>query len=217
MASKGVLLLGNTDSLDVVIKKCNTNFQAILTQQSQSETIAKQSQESAAEQIVEEVMDAIGDAVGDLVQQIEDEADTRSRADEDLEDAIETVDNKFDDYTKTSDMAAVATSGDYDDLTNKPTASDYLTYSHDDILWKIENNTVGEVMKKTDVTGYTDLVVRCVGEDGNPCYTPLVLIPKDSYQNYTANGKTFKMEINTSDNNRLWWVVPTGTWELWMR
>lgn len=146
-----------------------------------------------SEEAAEAVAKIVGDAVDDLVDQIEHEADLREAADDDIEDEIELVRQSI------------------------PTKSSFLTYDHDDILWVIENNTVGEVMKKTSVAGYHDLVVRCVGEDGNPCYTPLQLIPKDSYQNYTANGKTFKMQINTSDNNRLWWVVPAGTWELWMR
>lgn len=200
MANKGVLLFANNDNLETVIKKCNTNFKMVLTQMSQQDSLALQNQEVFEGEIEDLVSQAVGDAVDDLVDLIEDEADTRSQEDQDLEDAIETVDNKFANYTLTTDLARVV-----------------LPYSHDDILWVIENNTVGEVMKKTDVSGYTDLVVRCVGEDGNPCYTPLVLIPEDSYQNYTANGKTFKMQINTSDNGRLWWVVPAGKWELWMR
>lgn len=206
MASQFVIDINSNDDLSTVIRKCNANFKAIMSQYAKQRQIDNN-----------DISTDIGDAVDDLVAAISHEADLRIAGDQALDNAIGVVDGKFTDYTPTSNLAAVATSGDYSDLTNKPTASDYLEYSHDDLLWKIENNTVGEVMKKTDITGYTDLVVRCAGEDGNPCYTPLVLIPKDSYQNYTANGKTFKMEINTSDNNRLWWVVPTGTWELWMR
>lgn len=223
-----ILDINANDELHSVIQKCNSNFKAIMSQVELQAKDESRTREQDIEDTTEEIADAVsdateewnqnlGDAVDDLVQQIGDEATARSDKDGDLEDAIETVDNKFADYTMTADLAAVATSGDYDDLDNKPVASDFLAYSHDDILWVIENNTVGEVMKKTDVSGYTDLVVRCVGEDGNPCYTPLALIPEDSYQNYTANGKTFKMQINASDNRRLWWVVPAGKWELWMR
>lgn len=120
MASKGALLLANNDNLETVIKKCNTNFKAILTQQSQAETIARQSQESSTEQITEEVAEAVGQAVDSMIGRIGDEARIRSSADQDLEDAIETVDGKFADYTLTADLAAVATSGDYNDLINTP-------------------------------------------------------------------------------------------------
>ena len=151
-------------------------------------------QQSKQDQIYDsDIEKEISDAVTDLVQAIDAEAETRRLADEDLGNAIDLVRQSI------------------------PTKANMLPYVNDDLLWVINNTTVGEVMKKTDVSGYYDLIVRCVGENGNPCYTPLNLIPKDSYQNYTANGKTFKMMINTSDNNRLWWVVPNGTWELWMR
>ena len=193
MASQYVIDLGYNDDLTTVIKKVNHNFKAVVGQQS------KQAQIEAGD-ATEIVAGIVGDAVDDLVSMINHEADLRSGGDQDLENAIETLDDKFDDYTPTTNLARTV-----------------LPYSHDDVLWVIENNTVGEVMKKTNVSGYSDLVVRCVGEDGNPCYTPLALVPKDSYQNYTANGKTFKMQINTSDNGRLWWVVPAGKWELWMR
>lgn len=193
MASIYVIDLGYNDDLTTVIKKVNHNFKAIAGQQ------AKQAQIDAGD-YTDLIASLVGQAVDDLVDMINHEAYLRSGADQDLENTIETVDDKFDDYTPTTNLVQAV-----------------LPYSHDDILWVIENNTVGEVMKKTNVSGYTDLVVRCVGEDGNPCYTPIVLIPEDSYQNYTANGKTFKMQINTSDNGRLWWVVPAGKWELWMR
>jgi len=193
MASIYVIDLGYNDDLQTVIKKVNHNFKAVMGQQS------KQAQIDAGD-YTDLIASLVGQAVDDLVDMINHEAGLRISGDQDLENSIETVDDKFDNYTPTTGLAQAV-----------------LPYSHDDILWVIENNTVGEVMKKTSVTGYHDLVVRCVGEDGNPCYTPLQLIPKDSYQNYTANGKTFKMQINTSDNNRLWWVVPAGTWELWMR
>lgn len=193
MASQYVIDLGYNDDLTTVIKKVNHNFKAVVGQQS------KQAQIDAGD-ATEIIAGVVGDAVDDLVDLIDHEADLRAGADQDLENAIEAVDDKFDDYTPTTNLVRTV-----------------LPYSHDDVLWVIENNTVGEVMKKTNVSGYSDLVVRCVGEDGNPCYTPLALVPKDSYQNYTANGKTFKMQINTSDNGRLWWVVPAGKWELWMR
>lgn len=193
MASQYVIDLGYNDDLTTVIKKVNHNFKAITGQQ------AKQAQIDAGD-YTDLIASLVGQAVDDLVDMINHEAYLRSGADQDLDNAIEAVDDKFDDYTPTTNLARTV-----------------LPYSHDDVLWVIENNTVGEVMKKTNVSGYTDLVVRCVGENGNPCYTPLALVPNDSYQNYTANGKTFKMQINTSDNGRLWWVVPAGKWELWMR
>ncbi len=193
MASQYVIDLGYNDDLTTVIKKVNHNFKAVMGQQSKQAQIESEDAANVVAQIV-------GDAVDDLVDLINHEADLRAAGDNDLDNAIEAVDDKFDDYTPTTNLARTV-----------------LPYSHDDVLWIIENNTVSEVMKKTNVSGYTDLVVRCVGEDGNPCYTPLVLIPEDSYQNYIANGKTFKMQINTSDNGRLWWVVPAGKWELWMR
>lgn len=131
MANKGVLLLSNKDNLETVVKKCNTNFKAVLTQQSQSEKIASRAQETLAEEIVEEVTEAVGEAIDSLIQRIEDEGTTRSTRDQELENEIETIDRKFADYTLTTDLAGVATSGEYNDLNSKPTDpanSAYLTF-----------------------------------------------------------------------------------------
>lgn len=131
MASNGMLLLSNNDNLETVIKKCNTNFRSVLVQQKQSESLASQSQEVFEGEIEELVAEKIGEAVDSLVETINAEANTRSEKDDDLEDAIETVDNKFANYTPSTDLAAVATSGDYSDLTTKPTdqvGAAYLTF-----------------------------------------------------------------------------------------
>lgn len=98
MANKGVLLLLNRDNLETVIKKCNTNFQTVLTQLSQSEKIASQSQDLVAEKIIENVTESVGEAVDDLVELIQNESEIRSRRDGELENAIETVDNKLSNY-----------------------------------------------------------------------------------------------------------------------
>lgn len=131
MTRSGMLLLSNNDNLETVIKKCNTNFKSVLIQQKQSESLASQSQETFEGEIEELVAEKIGEAVDSLVETINSEANTRSRKDDDLEDAIETVDNKFANYTLSTDLAAVATSGDYNDLATKPTDpvnSAYLTF-----------------------------------------------------------------------------------------
>jgi hypothetical protein len=143
--TKGILLLNNNDSLETVVKKCNTNFKAVLTQQSQSESIAKQEQESSSDEIIhyidneiENVNHSIDAAVDGLIDRIEDEQTARSNADLSLENAIQTVDGKFGEYTKTTDLAAVALSGDYNDLANTPAIpvipidGAYLTFGMED-------------------------------------------------------------------------------------
>lgn len=129
MTAKGVLLLANNDSLETVIKKCNANFQAVLTQQSQSKSLATQAQEVFAGEVTEEIAESVGEAVDSLTEAIQSEASARSLKDQDLENAIETVDGKFSDYTKTEDLATVATSGDYSDLSNVPDLSIYAKSS----------------------------------------------------------------------------------------
>lgn len=104
MASQYVIDLGYNDDLQTVIKKVNHNFKAVMGQQS------KQAQIDAGD-AAEVVADIVGDAVEDLVGQIENEANARTHADEDLEDAIETLQQS---------LAAVAFSGDYNDLINTP-------------------------------------------------------------------------------------------------
>ena len=124
MAQSGFLQLNNNDDLSKVIRKCNTNFRALATQKQQQDRINAQAADDTA--------DAIGEALSDIVGLIDSEANTRRGADNDLENAIETVDGKFGDYTKTEDLAAVATSGDYNDLINAPTvAGNYVQKTGD--------------------------------------------------------------------------------------
>lgn len=131
MATKGVLLLANNDNLETVVKKCNANFMAVLTQQTQSETLATQERDVFADEVIERTTGLIGEAVDSLTNEIQSEASARSAKDLDLENAIETVDGRFSDYTMTTDLALVAVSGDYGDLASKPTdpvGSAYLTF-----------------------------------------------------------------------------------------
>lgn len=127
MASQYVIDLGYNDDLTTVIKKVNHNFKAITGQQ------AKQAQIDAGD-YTDLIASLVGQAVDDLVDMINHEAYLRSGADQDLENAIETVDDKFDDYTKTVDFATVATSGNYDDLVNAPEIpvnGAYLTFGNE--------------------------------------------------------------------------------------
>ena len=104
MASQYVIDLGYNDDLTTVIKKVNHNFKAIVGQQS------KQAQIDAGD-ATEIIAGVVGDAVDDLVDLIDHEADLRAGADQDLENAIETLQQS---------LAAVAFSGDYNDLVNTP-------------------------------------------------------------------------------------------------
>lgn len=126
MATKGILQLNNNDNLETVIKKCNTNFKSVLTQQSQQETQARQQQdefEVDVQELVEDtVTEAVGQAVTSINERIDTEAQTRSQGDLDLGGAIEALDLS---------LSAVARSGSYEDLTAKPTdpvGSAYLTF-----------------------------------------------------------------------------------------
>lgn len=104
MASQYVIDLGYNDDLTTVIKKVNHNFKAVVGQQS------KQAQIDAGD-TTEIVAGVVGDAVDDLVNLINHEADLRADGDQDLENAIETLQQS---------LAAVAFSGDYNDLVNTP-------------------------------------------------------------------------------------------------
>lgn len=104
MASTFIIDINNNDDLSVVIRKCNANFKAIMSQQSKQSQIDKADAANQASEI-------IGDAVGGLVNQIEHERDLRIAADLDLDNAIDTL---------AGSMTAVATTGNYSDLINKP-------------------------------------------------------------------------------------------------
>ena len=105
MAYLYVLDINHNDELLTVIKKCNENFRSIVANN------LKQRQIDAGN-ISEQVSQLIGEAVDELVILIGDEAGDRRDADDDLEDSIETL---------AQSLAAVATSGDYNDLINTPT------------------------------------------------------------------------------------------------
>lgn len=104
MASQYVIDLGYNDDLTTVIKKVNHNFKAVVGQQS------KQAQIDAGD-ATEIIAGVVGDAVDGLVDLINHEADLRAGGDQDLENAIETLQQS---------LAAVAFSGDYNDLVNTP-------------------------------------------------------------------------------------------------
>lgn len=106
MASQYVIDLGYNDDLTTVIKKVNHNFKAVVGQQS------KQAQIEAGD-ATEIVAGVVGDAVDGLVDLINHEADLRADGDQDLENAIETLQQS---------LAAVAFSGDYNDLVNTPSS-----------------------------------------------------------------------------------------------
>lgn len=127
MATRYILNIGSNDELHTVIKKCNTNFKAIMSQVEKTSKNGSRQREEDMEDINED----LGEAINDIVRQLGEEAELRRTGDDDLSDAIETVDNKFADYTETTDLAAVALSGDYEDLATKPTDpinSAYLTF-----------------------------------------------------------------------------------------
>lgn len=100
-----IVNINHNDNLETVIKKCNSNFKAMIAQLKQQAKIAKRDTEVETEGYIAE---AIGESAGDLVALIEDEAELRRQGDEGLGDAIEA-------------LATVASTGDYDDLINKPT------------------------------------------------------------------------------------------------
>ena len=93
--TKGVLLLSNKDNLETVVKKCNANFKAVLTQQSQVESNVSQGQDILMEEVDEKIATAVGGAVDSLVADIGQEANARAQGDLDLQNAIGTVDGKI--------------------------------------------------------------------------------------------------------------------------
>lgn len=110
MASQFVIDINSNDELPAVIRKCNANFKAIMSQ------YAKQRQIDNGD-----ISDDIGDATQGLIQVINHETDLRIAGDQALNNAIGVVDDKFDNYTPTADLATVATTGSYADLIDVPT------------------------------------------------------------------------------------------------
>ena len=103
MTTRYILNIGNNDELHTVIKKCNTNFKSIMSQVEKTSKNGSRQLEDGIENITE----GIGEAINDVVRQLGEEAELRRTGDEDLSDAIETVDDKFADYTKTTDLAPI--------------------------------------------------------------------------------------------------------------
>lgn len=98
MAKSYYLNLNHSDDLETVIRKCNTNFQLFATQRQQSDVKNTKQQEDAESvtdekiaQLEEDTAEAIGQAVDSMVQRIEAEANQRSGADLDLENAIDAI------------------------------------------------------------------------------------------------------------------------------
>ena len=123
-------------------------------------------------------------------------------------------------YTKTSDLATVATSGDYDDLTNKPDLSGFITQSD---LSGITNTTykltigsttngdstngvdLGTLESKTAVVNGSDLSLVTTGEKAtwnaksnfSGSYSDL----SDKPTIPTVNDGTFSIKTKVGDNN----------------
>lgn len=104
-----VLNINNNDNLETVIKKCNSNFQS-LSKQSEANTIEVTTRE-------------VSSAVESIVTTIEAEAAVRSQKDIDLENAIETVNNRFANYALIADLPVVPVA---------PVDAAYLTFGSDD-------------------------------------------------------------------------------------
>ena len=100
-----IVNINHNDNLETVIKKCNSNFKAMIAQLKQQAKIAKRDTEAETE---DQIAEAVGESSRDLVGLIEDEAELRRQGDEGLEDTIEA-------------LATVASTGNYNDLINKPT------------------------------------------------------------------------------------------------
>jgi len=115
MGSRYILDINSNDELHSVIKKCNSNFKAIVGQLELQTKNDKRTRDQDKQDTESAIEDAVDDATEEWNQELGDAVD-------DLVDAIEAVDDKFDNYTKTEDLAAVALSGDYNDLINTPAA-----------------------------------------------------------------------------------------------
>jgi hypothetical protein len=75
-----ILDINNNDDLELVRRKCNTNFRAIVTQ------LSKQTQDAA-----DSAYEDVSEAVTSLVQLINQEAGIRAQADLDLENEIQAI------------------------------------------------------------------------------------------------------------------------------
>lgn len=130
MGSRYILDINSNDELHSVIKKCNSNFKAIVGQLELQTKNDKRTRDQDKQDTSDAIDDAVSDATEEWNQELGDAVD-------DLVDAIGTVDDKFDNYTKTEDLAAVALSGDYDDLSNAPILASVATSGdYNDLLNK---------------------------------------------------------------------------------
>lgn len=132
MVARYVLNINSNDELHQVIQKCNTNFKSLATQiemQSNTDSSKREADKSEIEGMIAEAVSSLDleiSALSDsLVHAIDDERDARSAKDDDIDRAINGI---RDDYAKRADLSAVATSGNYTDLLNRPFANNDSAY-----------------------------------------------------------------------------------------
>lgn len=100
MSYQYIIDLNHNDELPVVIRKCNENFRAILSQRSKIAQIDNSI-----------INNNIAEVVDDFEGLLAEEAEARENKDEDLQDQID-------------DIIASTGQGDYDSLINKPTITE---------------------------------------------------------------------------------------------
>lgn len=108
--------LNQNDDLSMVVRKCNANFRSVASQQQQQEATDRQASEATEEQIAEQ----IGEAVDSLVSLVNQEANIRSNADQDLENRIDAISGSLLDFVNKNDVpigAAYTTFGAEDPST----------------------------------------------------------------------------------------------------
>lgn len=108
-----IIDIGINDELKKVIQKCNRNFKLVVSQiAKQNQATQRATSDAIDAGVSESVAAAAAQIVTDLSADISDEADARRNAIQNLQGQLDTLVNS---------LAAVAYSGDYNDLINTPT------------------------------------------------------------------------------------------------
>lgn len=220
MAQSGFLQLNSNDDLSKVIKKCNTNFRALATQ--------KQQQDHINAQAADETSEAIGEALSDIVAAIEDEAENRRLADEDLQDEIDTL---GDDYVE---KAGDKMTGDLDIMNHRIRAvslnsnmkrdgSNPIAVSepsaHYDIR-DVEYQLLAQFTARRETDGTMEAVVRAYNDDSGTEVTEEFRVGIDrngdaQYYLDTPSALLKALGLVTNVDNSTSYIGTSSSWTLW--
>ena len=220
MAQSGFFQLNSNDDLSKVIKKCNTNFRALATQ--------KQQQDRINAQAADETSEAIGEALSDIVAAIEDEAETRRLADEDLQNEIDTL---GDDYVE---KAGDKMTGDLDMMNHRVRAvslnssmkrdgGNPIVVSESGANYDIRDTfyqLLAQFTARRETDGTMEAVVRAYNDNSGTEVTEEFRVGIDrngdaQYYLDTPSALLKALGLSTDVDNSTSYIGVGSTWTLW--